>query len=662
MRPSSSPTICATKNLKSDNVKKLLITIFVVALLPQIATAQMDDEYFAADQLLRQQKYEQAAEKFQQLHDDHPGTFIFLDKLTECLINLKEYDKAINITQQAADRGNLRTQALIRLAEIYHTSGEQEKAFGVWNQVLEKYAGSQQMHLRVARSMKERKAYDQAIKIFEEARQISSQSNVAATELADTYLQAGQYERAIQEYLQLVRAQPQRMNFVQRRLIRFRDNYIYDVAILEISDFLDDLSPSHPSYQNLQQLEIWLLMERKLFKRALVTAKDAEAQSSNITYALYNLGSKLLAEQEFALAEQAYSYYINNNIVTLKNRCRQELAKVYLQWANYLQNYNLGLSTKRDKLYQQAFETLESLRQEAPNYQRKDEVLTQLSELALNVLHQPDKAGQYLAELRTLSGNSKLAAQQTYIEGRLHLYNQDYTRARIAFSKSNKQERIGDLAEKTRYYLALTDFYAGDYDFAKIQLNALERQNTSYFANDAVQLRLWIQNGLQADSSGAKLDPFAKAVEQFAQGNDQLGINTLTSLLEDDRNNPLVDEALLELSTYQDPQNATFLYYVLSSYLKQQGQSSPLYERLLWERARLADQFVTNDNIDQSLRAAADDTTNSNQQFFKETPIQIPTTVQQLVPIYEKLLINYPNGFYSTYVRDRIQELQNLQT
>jgi len=72
LRPSSSPTICATKNLKSDNVKKILITIFVVALLPQIAIAQMDDEYFAADQLLRQQKYEQAAEKFQQLHDDQP--------------------------------------------------------------------------------------------------------------------------------------------------------------------------------------------------------------------------------------------------------------------------------------------------------------------------------------------------------------------------------------------------------------------------------------------------------------------------------------------------------------------------------------------------------------------------------------------------------------
>jgi tetratricopeptide (TPR) repeat protein len=643
-------------------VKKLLLTFFVVALLPQIAVAQLDDEYFAADQLLRQQEYKKAAQKFQQLHDDHPGTFIFLDKLTECLINLKEYDRAISVTQQAVDRGNLRAQALIRLAEIYHTSGDQEKAFGVWNQVLETYAGSQQMHLRVARSMKERKAFDSAIEVFEKARSMSSNATTAATELADTYLQAGEYEQAIQEYLQLVRAQPQRMNSVQRRLIRFRDDYIYDVAILEISDFLDDLSPSHPSYQNLQQLEVWLLMERKLFKRALVNAKNTEEQSSNLTYALYNLGSKLLAEQEFALAEEAYAYYIENNVVTLKNRSREELANVYIEWANYLQNYNLGLSTKRDKLYQQAFQTLESLRQEAPNYQRNNQVLMQLSELSLDIFHKSEQATKYLAELRKLSNDSVQMAQENYIEGRLHLYDQDYTRARIAFSKSNKQERIGDLAEKTRYYLALTDFYAGDYDFAKIQLNALERQNTSYFANDAVQLRLWIQNGLQADSSGTELDPFARAVELFAQGKDQQGINTLTSLLGDERNNPLVDEALMELSTYQDPQNATFLYRVLSEYLEQQGSSSPLYERLLWEKARLADQFVTNDDIDPSLRAAANDTTSTNKQFFKESPVQIPTEIQQLVPIYEELLINFPNGFYSTYVRDRIQELQNPQT
>ena len=661
MPPNSCVTSSLMKKLMNDTLKKYLPLILVFT-LPYLAQAQLDDEYFVADQLLQQQQYEKAAQKFEKLHRENPKTYIFLDKLTECLINLKEYEQAVSVTQEAVDQGYLRTQALIRLGEIYHTSGQKEKAFGTWNQILEKYAGSQQMHLRVARAMKERRAFDQAIEVYLKAQEMASGSNVVSTELAGTYLQAGQYENAIQEYLQLVKQQPDRMNFVQRRLIRFQDDYIYDVAILEISDFLEDLSPSHPSYRNLQQLEIWLLMERGLFKRALVTAKNFEAQSSNLTYSLYNIGSKLLAEQEFELAEQAYSYYINNDVVSLKNRCREELANVYREWAKYLENYNLGLSSKRTTLYEKAFTTLDKLRQEAPNYQRMDQVLMTLSELSLDVLHEPEKASQYLAELRTLSNNSKQQAQQAYIQGRLHLYDKEYTRARISFTQSSKQERIGDLAEKTRYFLALTDFYAGDYEFAKIQLNALERQNTSYFANDAVQLRLWIQNGLQADSSGAKLDPFAEAIEYFAQGKDQLGINTLESLLQEDRYNPMIDEALLELSAYQDPENAQFVYQTLSTFLKQQGQTSPLYERLLWEKARLADQFVTNSDIDITFSESSGDTSTNNEAFFKESQVQIPTEVEQLVPLYEEVLLHFPNGFYSTYARNRIQELQNLQT
>lgn len=648
----------------SDRLKTYVLLFFLVGLFPQMSSAQIDDEYFVADQLLRQQKFEMAAEKFAELHDEHPNTYLFLDKLTACFINLKKYDEAISVTQEAVNKGNLRPQGLIRLAEIHHISGNTEQAFSIWDDILKKYAGSQQVYLKVARAMKERRAYEQAIDVLKRTRELASNSNIITTELAEAFMQAGNYEEAIGEYLQLVNKNPNRMNFVQRRLMRLRDDYVYDVAILEISDFLDDLSPSHPSYSNLQQLEIWLLMERNLFERALVTAKNYEEQSPKLTYSLYNLGSDLLAEQQFELAEQAYSHYIENGVASLKERSKEELADVYIQWARYLENYNLDLSSKRNELYLEAFSTLESLHQQTPNYSRIDQVLMTLSELALDVLHEPKKAQKYLSELQTLSGDNIQKARESYIEGRLHLYNEDYTRARISFSRSNKQERIGNLAEKSRYYLALTDFYAGDYEFAKIQLNALERQNTSYFANDAVQLRLWIQNGLQADSSGSKLKPFANAIEHFSRGEDQLGINTLKTILQEDHSNPLIDEALMELSTYKDPQNATFVYQALSTFLEQQGQTSPLYERLLWEKARMADQFVTNESLALPIpeNAKEDTLSDRNSNFVKGSRVYIPTNIEELVPLYEEILLQFPGGFYSSFARDRIQELQNIQT
>ncbi|WP_246043132.1 tetratricopeptide repeat protein [Fodinibius saliphilus] len=629
-----------------------------LAFVPQIGLAQLDNEYFVADQLLRQQKYQQAFQKFNKLYQEQPNNYTYFNKTVECLINLKKYEQAISLAQQAVDQSSYQPRAKIRIGEIYYIAGKKKKAFSIWDNISNKYKKDQQVSLQLARTMSRRRAFDRAITVYNQLQQYHTSSNIISSELADTYLQAGKYEQAIREYLQLVKKSPNRLSFIQQRLIRFKDDYIYDVAILEISDFLKQLSPRHPSYRNLQQLEVWLLMERELYKRALATARKYEALSSNLTYLPFNIGRKLLAAQKFELAEKAYSYYIENQVHSLKYRSMEKLATIYRQWAKYLENYNLGLSSERNELYNKAITTLKSIKNQKPNYRRIDKVLVELSELALDVTHQPDTAAKYLEELRILSGKS-LQAKIDYIEGRLHLYNQEYSRARIAFTKSNKQENTGLLAEESRYYLALTDFYSGDYEFAKIQLNALERQNTSYFANDAVQLRIWIQSGLNADSTGMQLRPFANAIEYFSQGKDQLAQNSLQDLFQESSYHPLIDDAILELSLHKTQGNIGFIYKTLSQYLSQYGAGSPLHERLLWERARLADQLVNN----KELSSIQDETAGTPKTFGNnEKQVKLPTTVKQLFPIYEEILVHFPNGFYATYVRNRINELQNIQT
>ncbi|PAU95712.1 hypothetical protein CK503_01235 [Aliifodinibius salipaludis] len=644
--------------LKSFLKRTLLLAFLSVGILcHQPGFAQDNERYFNADQLLKEQKYEEAAKQFEQLYNKEPQRYLYLNKLIESLINLKKYKKAITILEEAVQDGRHRPQAKIQLGEIYHTSGNIERGIQIWNDILKNYPDNQQVYLNVARKASDRREYDKAIDIYKELQSFSGQSNLISSELGETYMQAGNYEKAMREFLELVQENPKQLSYVQRWLMRFRDDHIYDVAILEISDFLDELSPSHPSYNNLQQLEIWLLMERKLFKRAVATAKNIEQESSNLTYSLYNIGSKLLAEQKFELAGEAYSYYIDNNVASLANRSREELANVYMQWAQYLENHNLDLNSTPSSLYQKAFSTLNTLRTNAPNYHRMDKVLTTLSELSLDVLHAPDKVEKFLSELQNLSGGEQKKSRQAYLEGRLHLYDEEYTRARVSFSKSNKQERIGNLAEKNRYYLALTDFFAGDYEFAKIQLNALERQTTSYYANDAVQLRLWIQKGLQADSTGSKIEPFAKLIEHLSRGEQQQSIATLEQLFQKDRQNPLIGYALLELTTKKKKQNAAFIYRALTTHLETQGDNTALREQLLWVKTRMADQLITNSNINIGQLQLTDKQT----QILGDNNLEIPQTVDQLLSLYEKLLLQFPNGFYATFARDRIQELEEIQ-
>jgi hypothetical protein len=91
-----------------------------------------------------------------------------------------------------------------------------------------------------------------------------------------------------------------------------------------------------------------------------------------------------------------------------------------------------------------------------------------------------------------------------YAEGRIALFKKILP-ARQTLTRADRATDNSNLSERARYYVSLSDFYAGDYEFAEIQLRSLERRHTSYYANDAIKLRMWIKNGKRADTTGAVL-------------------------------------------------------------------------------------------------------------------------------------------------------------
>ena len=636
----------------------LLVPLLLFLLVQTAGAQQLNADYRLGNKMMEQQKYEQAYNIFSDLLKQHPSIYALYDKAIECLINLKKYDQAIALSQKQLKQGHSRLQTSIRLGEIYHIQGDTTKAFQVWDQVLDDNPDNMQVYLELARTLKERRAYGRAIQVYRKIRQKFSNPDLFINELAGTYLQAGDYKKAIGEYLDLISKNPDRVSYVQRSLMRFRDDFLYDTAILEIDDYLKNLSIDDDGYKSIHQLQIWLLLEKKLYKRATAEARKYEVQSPQPTYALYNLGSKLLSEQKFKLAKEAYTFYIDRRSDALKYRSMEKLADVYMQWADYLSDYNLAYAQRRDSLYHQAFLNLENLTRENPTYDHLNRVLMQQAELALDHLHDASLAQSYLDKVQN-SSNAANEAQKLYVEGRIQLFNKQYDRARITFTQSNKKAKIGTLAEKTRYYLSLSDFYSGDYEFAKIQLKALEKQNTSYFANDAVKLRVWIQDGVNPDSTTDQLDLFAKGVLQINHGQMDSAITTLLPIIKPQSYHPLKDDALLELSSHARPEDLSFIYAAVSSYLLS-GSNSPLRERLLWEKARMADQVVLH-----HVKINQDETSASDSKIFSNSSgnsAQLPNTIDGVRKLYENLLVEFPQGFYSQFARERIQELKNAQT
>jgi hypothetical protein len=394
------------------------------------------------------------------------------------------------------------------------------------------------------------------------------------------------------------------------------------------------------------------LQENKLYRRALASATAFENSTSNLNYSLFQLGRSLRRNKEFELAVTAFEYYVERTQGNVKWQSQEELAKVYSEWAKQLDDFNVDFTDSKTSLYSKALEQLNLIISNAPNYRNLSNVLLLKSEIVLDNLHDINEAKNILATLRSINSENEIP-EEFYIQGRIEIANKQFAQARISLTKSNKLAGIGELAEKTRYFLALTDFFSSDFEFATIQLKTLGRQNTSYYANDALELRLWIQEGLSADTTGKILTSFADAIFESLYGNYQTSGEKLLALMDNSSAQALYDNSLLLLS--DNPTISTDTLLTLNENYLSINSYTPQREQLMWQRAKFALESF-NKKAERSERSMNSKPKTPEEQFFNRNPVREIT--KSTVELYfEELILEFPQGFYAPYARKQLSEL-----
>lgn len=628
-------------------IKTLIFGLFL-SLVSTSAYSQTSRDFQIAVRMMQQQQYAEALPILEELHEDFPENYEYADRFIDCLIQLKQYDRALNIADRFKDRSESDQRMEIRIAELYHYKGDKEKAFQLWQQNIDEEPRNLQLYINTARTMINRQEYLKAVDVYQQARVNFQNNRLFFGDIANAYMRAGEYEKAIEEWLSLLEDNPNQISFIQRSLLRYNDPVLNDITIVELNDRLSDMSVSAPAYSTFYQLQIWLLQENELYKRALAAATEYESRTQSYNYALFNLGRQLIRNNQFELARDAFTYYTDKTYGEVKWRGLEELANTYSAWAKYMDDYNLDFSNKRDSLYRLATAMLDSIQTETNTYSGMGSIHLKRAELALDHVFDLEKAQRSLETLQQMPSMQD-APELPYLEGRIYLAKKEYPEARIQLTRANKKADIGEMAEKTRYFLALTDFYAGDYEFATIQLKSLGRQNTSYYANDALELRLWLQQGTSADSTGALLDRFAQSVYDNRNGNERVSAAEFYEFANDPKVSALKDNALLFLV------DSPFIplkqkYVQVHTYLSG-NPNTPIKEKLLWEKAKLAEQLL--DASDAELCVAEEclefDSETTNQFAEPEHPRDI----------YDQLILQYPQGFYAPYARERLKRFTN---
>lgn len=671
----------------------LLLVSVMAPLQGAVAQNQISQDYIIGTQLMRQGQHERAAEIFAGLVEKNPGNFMYLEQYVLALSNMKQYEKAIGTVEAYLSTVPSDIMTITRLANLYHISGNVEKAIEVWNQALALEDGNPNVPRIVSESMQDRREFDRAAEVLQNARKAYDDPSLYLFELANIYLVAGKYSLAAKEYNSILLQYPDRLQFIQRQYSRFNDMELVDAAIIESDESIRSLPTADERIAMLREFQIWLLLERGLYRRAIATARNMDTESGQKTMALFNVGQRLAGQNEFELSEQALKVYADNKEHPLSARSSEELASVYMRWARHLITNNLDTGDKIAELYARADSTLRFIRTEFPGYQRRSQVAMLQTELALDYLKDGELARSWLSDMERFGEAEQFRIERQYLEGRILMFDERFNEARILLTRANTEARIGDVAEKTRYFLALTDFFSKDYEFAGIQLKALERQNASLYANDALQLRLWIMDGRNKDSTTTQIDLFSSAMLAWVKNDMAKAAELSKEIIIDHAKHPLTDDALMLLSKtmrYENPLDALTL---IDDHIRT-ASGQALTEQLLWERILLTNRLKSDpmrvlQELQESRGPAPDSTAtqltdldfallqanrtgnsqelwdtiqgmNSNFKVIENSTLNL-FTEQGYTEILEDLIMRYPEGFYSGTAREQLRSIkQNL--
>lgn len=638
----------------------ILFSVFSFLLAAEIVQAQNND-FQLANRMMQQQNYEEALPILERLYQENPDANIFFNRLLDCLINLKEYDQAAEMIDDRIRDGYQSNQVLVRKGEILHSMGNREEAIRVWDSIISENYQNMQLYYQIGNVLMNRREFSKAADLYLTTREVFGDPTLFINEVANAQMQSGNFALAMHEYFQLIRSNPNQMNFVQQRLLRMRDQNLYETAALEIEDHIVDMNTDHRAYNQIHQLYIWLLIETEQFQRALAAARQYESRTNILNYSLYSLADQLVSNNEFELAAQAYRYYTESSNITIRDRAKDREAMVYHIWADYLSDYNLEELHKRNDLFQKSYQLGSELLEQSPAYEHRDRVMIRLAELSLDVFFDTDKAAHWINKLESEMGGGN-HAQLHYLRGRLSLYNHRYTEARQALTRANRDAGENELAEKSRYFLSITDFFSGDFEYATLQLRSLERRNVSYYANDALKLRMWIQEGNRSDTTGATLAQYAEIINSLYHGEIDRALDQFISFM-DETDSRLIHNGLVEIASQSNLKQIPVLYSLVQTVNESSSHQSPLRERLLWEQATMAKIIFDAGGIDELGHYYIEQTPGSYDSDYTESYPEIlqatnwPVTLSDIEEQFEQLIMEFPQGFYASHAREFLQSL-----
>jgi hypothetical protein len=376
--------------------------------------------------------------------------------------------------------------------------------------------------------------------------------------------------------------------------------------------------PDQPIYT---ELLAWLFLQKKDFASAFVQTASLDKRYGEPGLRLMNLGQLAFNNRDFSTAVKSYQYVIDKGPLSdYYLSARMELLNVLTTE----QEEKPGGNKEAFVLIEQQYE--QTLYEVGKNASTAS-LIQDLAHIKAFRLDKIQEAIDLLDFALQMPGLYERSGAMCKLElADILLFKGEVWEASLLYSQVELDFKEDALGHEAKYRNAKVSYYSGDFEWAQTQLDVLKASTSKLISNDAIDLSLLITDNFNMDTLTLPMEMYARADFLSFKGKYAEAEITLDSITYQFAGHSLSDDILMMKASMKFKQGLF-------------EDSRDMYQQVV-------DLYGMDINADDALFKLA----GMYEYIFLDT--------EKAMPLYEKLIIEYPGSLYVVDARKRFRELR----
>jgi len=452
--------------------------------------------------------YEAAVRIYEEAFQKDSLNLTLFDALKRGYLQLKRYNDAIALLKKWIRLQPRDISLLAQMGSTYILASDEPRAFSTWEEAIDLEPNRETTYLLVGMAMVESRLFDRAVELYKRGREECKNPGLFTSDIAYLYSIMLNYPEATREYITLLRQNPAQLGYVQSRIAGYTERAEgLSATILVVSEAVKKESTN----VTLQQLLAWLYMEGKDFDRAYDVYKFIDARLNAGGRELFNFAERAFREKSYGAATKAYTEIITgypkfNQMAQVKFGLAHTLeeSRDEADTVTIFGSHNPFITpSSSPAAFTDVLEAYQNVVAAYPNTEVAARSTLRIGIIRQEKLIDPDGARSSFEAIKSLKGRSAPIAW----EAKLRLGDVCLTEGNLKLAEGEfrslyaEQSATPALRDRAFLRLAQLEYFSENFQNALGKLDSLTKYPQSDAANDALILKLFIQEQLKENEN-----------------------------------------------------------------------------------------------------------------------------------------------------------------